>query len=168
MTDKYEKWIEFTTCGAGIALCLRGEHGATQFKLLRVLAEASQGVRRMGPRFALARWRFQRSWGRELENAKRPIGTSHPVGLDPPGETHCHPQLVDLGYHSYTPVHKDHEPITNSCSVLHGRPCYYDGSEMGAQRAFDVLLKEGNEGVWRELEEYYQRTFQHLEERACD
>lgn len=34
-----------------------------------------------------------------------------------------------------------------------------DGSTLNAEPVFEILLKEGSAGVWRELREYYDRTF---------
>ena len=50
-------------------------------------------------------------------------------------------------------------PISNSCQYLDGRPCYYNGSSLNAERIYEVLLREGDEGVQRELEDYYSETF---------
>jgi hypothetical protein len=45
------------------------------------------------------------------------------------------------------------------CPYLDGKPCYYDGSGLQAERIYNVLLAEGSDGVWRALEEYYRSTF---------
>jgi hypothetical protein len=34
-----------------------------------------------------------------------------------------------------------------------------DGSGLDSQRVFEVLLKEGSDGVWRELGRFYKETF---------
>jgi len=47
-----------------------------------------------------------------------------------------------------------------ACPYLDGKPCYYDGSGLNAERIFDILVKEGSAGVWRELEVYYRETFE--------
>lgn len=70
----------------------------------------------------------------------------------------CHPMPADLGYHAKSPRYKDQEPLTESCEFTGGR-CFYAGSGLNAERIYEVLLREGDEGVWRELEEYYQQTF---------
>lgn len=61
-----------------------------------------------------------------------------------------HPMAADLGYHSPKPMFEGQEP--RECPYLDGQPCYYDGSGLNAERVYDVLLAEGGEGVWRELE----------------
>lgn len=68
------------------------------------------------------------------------------------------PQPADLGYHSYKPKYEG-QYHTDNCPLLDGHECYYDGSGLNAERIYDVLLKEGSEGVWRELEEYYNHIF---------
>lgn len=48
------------------------------------------------------------------------------------------------------------------CEYLDGAPCYYDGSTLQAERIYDVLLREGSEGVWAELRAYYEEKFRPL------
>lgn len=71
----------------------------------------------------------------------------------------CHPMPADLGYHSYKPTYEGQVSITEKCSYLDGQPCYYDGSGLNAERIYQVLLQEGDKGVWHELEEYYKQVF---------
>lgn len=68
------------------------------------------------------------------------------------------PQPADLGYHSPKPRYEG-QYRTENCDLLDGHECYYDGSGLNAERIYDVLLKEGSEGVWRELEIYYNQLF---------
>ena len=71
-----------------------------------------------------------------------------------------HPQPADIGYHSYTPLREwQKEPTFESCEYLRGKPCYYDGSSLGARVFFQLLVKEGQEAVWQRMEEYYRKTF---------
>lgn len=69
----------------------------------------------------------------------------------------CHPMASELGYHALKPA-----PLQwrRRCDVLPGGICYGDGSALGGVRVFEVLLQEGDEGVWRELELYYRKVFQ--------
>lgn len=99
-----------------------------------------------------------------MESAKRMIGMSRPYGLDEI-DLKCRflPLPTDLGYHSFTPRYEDQTCISESCEWLDGKPCYYDGSGLNAERIYDVLLKEGDEGVWRELEIYYMELFEQEE-----
>jgi hypothetical protein len=99
------------------------------------------------------------------------------------------PMPADLGYHSPKPMYEGQEPMGSvkfdfehkqilegasgdieiptrvqtgtfePCELLGGGPCYYDGSTLNAEPVFEVLLREGSAGVWRELREYYMRTF---------
>lgn len=71
------------------------------------------------------------------------------------------PMPADLGYHSYTQMYEG-QLETESCPLLDGHKCYYGGSSTNAYNVYDVLLKEGSEGAWRELEEYYDYVFNEL------
>jgi len=71
-----------------------------------------------------------------------------------------HPLPADLGYHSSVPQYEGQSIASDSCEYLDGKPCYYDGSGLGAERIYEVLLKEGSDGVWRELEDYYNMIFE--------
>lgn len=63
------------------------------------------------------------------------------------------PLPADLGYHSPKPKYEGHTRITESCEYLDGKPCYYDGCGVAAGVIYDILLKEGSDGVWEELED---------------
>ena len=81
------------------------------------------------------------------------------------------PQGRHLGYHadSQHPIrdwHSDRpqtadEWLTPSreCSYVPSGRCFYDGSVLAAERLVTVLLEEGGDGVWQELEQYYDSTF---------
>jgi hypothetical protein len=70
------------------------------------------------------------------------------------------PMPADLGYHSPVPIYEGQSVASESCEYLDGKPCYYDGSGLNAERIYEVLLKEGSDGVWRELEDYYNIIFE--------
>lgn len=53
--------------------------------------------------------------------------------------------------------------MSGECKHVKGGKCYYDGSGLNADRVFEILRREGSDGVWRELEEYYTETFGGLE-----
>ena len=74
-----------------------------------------------------------------------------------PPRSSDYPMPADLGFHSPNPRYDDHKPMP-SCDVLDG-PCYYDGSSMNAEPVYQRLLREGSDGVWTELEDYYGRLF---------
>jgi hypothetical protein len=99
------------------------------------------------------------------------------------------PMAADLGYHSPKPMYGGQLPMGaekfdfkhkellkgatgdieiptrvktgtfDPCEVLGGGPCYYDGSTLNAEPVFEVLLREGSKGVWRELRKYYDSVF---------
>lgn len=49
--------------------------------------------------------------------------------------------------------------VFDPCPYLDGKPCYYDGSGLAAERIYEIMLKEGSDGVWKALEKYYKDTF---------
>lgn len=69
------------------------------------------------------------------------------------------PMPADLGYHSPKRRYKGQKVLTKSCPYLKGKPCYYDGSGLNAEPVYQVLLEKGSDGVWEELEKYYERIF---------
>jgi len=69
------------------------------------------------------------------------------------------PMPHDIGYHSYKPMYEGQEQISDSCEYLDGKPCYYGGSALNAERYFDILKAEGDEGLWKALEQYYKDVF---------
>ena len=60
---------------------------------------------------------------------------------------YAEPLPADLGYHSPLPMYGGDEPIDQECEYLDGKPCYYDGSGMMAERIFGVLTEKGSDGV---------------------
>ena len=70
------------------------------------------------------------------------------------------PLPADVGYHSYKPMWKGQAPVTESCEYLEGKPCYYDGSGLEAERVFkEIFLRQGSDGIWKYLEETYNERF---------
>lgn len=75
-------------------------------------------------------------------------------------DTSFGPLPVDLSYHSWEPQQNWHtESVASECNLSPTGTCYSDGSGLNAISVFDSLLREGHEGVWRELEEYYNSVF---------
>lgn len=66
---------------------------------------------------------------------------------------------VDIGYHSYTPLHPEDFPITNSCELLDFKPCYYDGSGVASAKGLDILLVEGADALFDYLEKFHGDVF---------
>ena len=67
------------------------------------------------------------------------------------------PMPADLGYHSPHPMY-DGQPAHKDCGFI-GQDCYYDGSTLNAEGVYEILLKDGSEGVWKRLEEYWNTIF---------
>lgn len=72
------------------------------------------------------------------------------------------PQPFDVGYHSPIPLYEKQKILSDSCPYLDGKPCYYEGSGLEAIKVFEILIKEGDAGVWKYLEEYYINKFGEL------
>ena len=68
------------------------------------------------------------------------------------------PMPFDLGYHAKEPQY-DHQYKRDDCPYTKDGICYYDGSGLNAIPVFDILLREGSDGVWAKLEEYYGEVF---------
>lgn len=69
------------------------------------------------------------------------------------------PLPADRGYHSPVPQYDGHGILVRECEYLGGRPCYYDGSSLAAAELFDVLVEQGDDGVWAELYNDYCGLF---------
>ena len=98
------------------------------------------------------------------------------------------PNGADLGYHSPKPLYEGQEPIRaiyKEMELIHlpngdldfvppvyGDPiickyllsknsiCYYDGSGLHGNEAFDILIKNGIESVWNYLDKCYEDNLQ--------
>lgn len=62
---------------------------------------------------------------------------------------------ADISYHSYTEKYDGQTP-TDKCSLLDNKPCYCDGSGLAADDLMRILIEQGSEGVWKELENWYR------------
>lgn len=67
------------------------------------------------------------------------------------------PMGADLGYHSRVPRYEGQEPMSK-CHLLNC-PCYYDGSGLNADRVLEILIREGSDAAWKEMETYYASVF---------
>ena len=124
--------------GVTIRFVLKGPAGATQFVLYTnwQLPEVTKELARRPPYEAR---------GGDPHWMERPIP-------------------VDLGYHALTPQYEGHTPM-GSCDLFPELPngCYYAGSSLAAEGVYDILLREGSEGVWKRLEEEYRKRFETVE-----
>ena len=78
----------------------------------------------------------------------------------------CRPFPVDKGYHSYVPLHEGQTKM-DKCDILDGcGGCYYNGSGLQAENVFERLVREGHEGVWKDLEELYHELFDEIDNHA--
>lgn len=72
------------------------------------------------------------------------------------------PRGAYLSCHSPTRLH-DYDTKSENCDVIEGGVCYGDGTYTEAEPVFQLLVEQGDEAVWKKLEEYYGEW---LEERA--
>ena len=82
----------------------------------------------------------------------------------PHRDTFFKPMPADKGFHSPHRIYKRQKSMTKKCPYLNGKPCYYDGSGLNAEPLYQILLKEGSEGVWKALEKYWNIMFGDNEE----
>ena len=68
------------------------------------------------------------------------------------------PTGADISYHSHKKIKYSYK--RNNCEFLNGKKCWNDGSCLDAEEIFGKLVKEGTDGVWKELEKKYKNTFE--------
>jgi len=66
----------------------------------------------------------------------------------------------DIGYHSLTPQYDGQSICQDACEYLGGKPCYYDGTSLGADEFFPTFLAGGDDAVWTMLESRYRDRFE--------
>ena len=67
----------------------------------------------------------------------------------------CSPMPADIGRHALVP-HSAWETVCKTeCDLLGGKPCYYDGTSLGAYDVFEILVAGGDEALWAELDRRY-------------
>ncbi len=69
------------------------------------------------------------------------------------------PSAYDIGYHSKKKQYKEQTISKEKCEFCDDKPCYYDGSGLGADKYLDILIRKGSDAVWEELEKYYREIF---------
>lgn len=144
MTEQFKRQVTFTPAfdkrsknprrnygihGVEMRFHLIGDHGATQFVIY-------------------TNWQLPEVT-KELD--ARPVDRQYP-------HLACHPLPADVGYHRATPRYEGQTQSDSPCEFLGGQRCYYDGSGLMAQELFEKFTREGEEAVWRELEEVYRRS----------
>lgn len=68
------------------------------------------------------------------------------------------PMGADVGYHSPKPMYEGHKSTSDNCPYIGGK-CYYNGSSLQAGDMLNILIAEGSDKVWRELEDHYKSIF---------
>ena len=74
--------------------------------------------------------------------------------VDYPFEYWQAPLPADVGFHSIKQRYEHQEPM--DCDLLKRGKCYYDGSGLAAEDAFECLIEKGEEGLWSYLEDRYE------------
>jgi len=69
------------------------------------------------------------------------------------------PMGADICYHSPKPLYKGQDVCTQNCEFLNGKPCYYDGTSLGASDFIPTFLAGGSDAAWKMLEARYHETF---------
>jgi hypothetical protein len=90
------------------------------------------------------------------------------------------PSPADISIHSHTPLFEGHNPVgvtttydddfnpigtegePSPCKWLNDKPCYCDGSALAAEKVFNALVAEGEDALWKELENWYESNFGEL------
>lgn len=70
------------------------------------------------------------------------------------------PKGWDLGYHAFEPQYEGQSVQADSCPVLDGKPCFYDGSVLDAELLVEGFLAEGTDWLWQRLAEVYRHQFE--------
>ena len=68
------------------------------------------------------------------------------------------PMGFDVGYHSPAPMYEGQSEMDN-CDLLPNGKCYYDGSGLRGEEWFRIFMEEGDEVIWKLLEEDYKERF---------
>lgn len=68
------------------------------------------------------------------------------------------PMGMDVGYHSPTPMYEGQTQMDN-CDLSPEGKCYYDGSGLRGEDWFKIFMEEGDEAIWKLLEEDYKERF---------
>ncbi len=68
------------------------------------------------------------------------------------------PLPINLGHHSPIRLH-EWEFKRDSCEILARKPCYSSVSALDADKYFEILVSEGQEGLFKALEEYHKEIF---------
>ena len=71
-----------------------------------------------------------------------------------------HGNGYDIGYHSPVAMYEGQSMCQEACAYLGGKPCYYDGTSLGADKFFPEFLAGGDDAVWAMLESRYNDRFE--------
>lgn len=131
----YDKRPKYGIHGVTLRMVLKGSKGATQFVLY-------------------TNWELPKV---QAELDAKIISSPDMVGI----RCTYHPLPADLGYHSPVPRYEGQSEM--DCEYTSTGKCFYDGSGLNAERIYNVLVRNGSEAVWKELEKFYHELFESKE-----
>lgn len=137
--------------GCDLRMVLKGELGAVQFVLFTGWHLPNVTKERLGD--------IQEKVISLTINREKNYSEEFPYGgIASHVKSFFTPLPADLGYHSPKPMYKG-QSFRKNCPYIKNKKCYYDGSGLNAHRIYEILLKKGSNGVWKELKKYYKQTF---------
>jgi len=93
----------------------------------------------------------------ELKTVREEVSTKQDnivVRKDYPFEYWRSPMPADVGFHSSKRQYEHQTEM--DCDLLEQGKCFYDGSTLAAEDAFECLIEGGEEGLWTYLEDRYK------------
>ncbi len=63
-----------------------------------------------------------------------------------------------ISYHTLNPVYDGQNVSKDECEWLEGKACYCDSTYIQAEELFNILVAEGDEAMWCELENKYDEV----------
>lgn len=78
-----------------------------------------------------------------------------------PASPHDEPVVGwDVGYHSPRPRYEGQKPVKQTCDLVGGGTCYYDGSTLRADAWLKHFIIGGSDWMWPHLEALYRHEFE--------
>jgi len=144
MSETFERWVHFEPSRNWIRDTPSRNYGITT-------ASITFFVR--GPK-GVVQWKIGTEWG--IKSVRDHLAKFSVRNI----EEMRMPSGWDLGYHSYRPMYEGQEPLTESCPILNGDRCYYNGSSLNADYLIEGFLAGGTDWLWPKLEEVYRAQFE--------
>jgi len=78
------------------------------------------------------------------------------------------PLPLQVGYHSPYPHFEGQSICKSKCQYLNNKPCYSDCSFLQADKVYQLLLSDGDKGVWKYLTSFYKYIFTNSKEKEIN